>query len=474
MSRESRTAMVRTALAFLALGAAPCRSAAAQDVPLVIEHVTVIDVIAGRAQPDMTVEIRGRTIAALSPGPRVRAPGHARVIDGRGKYLIPGLWDMHVHVSWPAGAAQVFLPVMVANGVLGARDMHGTLEAIVTLKRAVASGSQIGPRLFVAGPAVDGPNSYLPAARVVRTADEAREAVRQLKGGGVDFIKVYSSLPRELFFAVANEAKTEGIPFVGHVPYAVTAAEASDAGQRSMEHLTEVDVGTSSEEAQIKAEEFEATEQKHGYIPDANRLRATYDSAKALSLFERFRRNDTWQVPTLLVLYQAGHSTPGGSPTNDSLDAYIPNALRQYWHSVPAEVAARIGALYPLHAGLVGRINGAGVPILAGTDCPNPYVYPGFSLHDELGLLVHARLTPAEALGTATISAARFLGVTDSLGSVATGKVADLVLLDGNPLQDIANTKRIRAVIQGGRLLDRTALDALLAHARALAASAGN
>src|SRR5258707_4207236 len=129
VSRESRTAMVRTALAFLALGAAPCRSAAAQDVPLVIEHVTVIDVIAGRAQPDMTVEIRGRTIAALSPGPRVRAPGHARVIDGRGKYLIPGLWDMHVHVSWPAGAAQVFLPVMVANGVLGARDMHGTLEA---------------------------------------------------------------------------------------------------------------------------------------------------------------------------------------------------------------------------------------------------------------------------------------------------------------------------------------------------------
>ena len=252
-SRESRTAMVRTALAFLALGAAPCGRAAAQDVPLVIEHVAVIDVIAGRAQPDMTVEIRGTTIAALSAGRRARAPRHARVIDGSGEYLIPGLWDMHVHVSWPPGAARVVLPVMVANGILGARDMHGTLDAIVALKRAVARGSPIGPRLFVAGPALDGPNSYLPAARVLRTADEAREAVRQLKAGGVDFIKVYSSLPKDVYFAVATEAKSEGIPFVGHVPYAVTAAEASDAGQRSMEHLTEVDVGTSSEEVKIKA-----------------------------------------------------------------------------------------------------------------------------------------------------------------------------------------------------------------------------
>jgi imidazolonepropionase-like amidohydrolase len=133
-----------------------------------------------------------------------------------------------------------------------------------------------------------------------------------------------------------------------------------------------------------------------------------------------------------------------------------------------------MGALYRVHADLTGQINHAGVPILAGTDCPNPYVYPGFSLHDELGLLVHAGLTPAEALRTATINPARFLGLTDSLGVVATGKVADLVLLDGNPLQDIANTKRIRAVIQGGRLLDRSTLDRLLARAKGLAAADGN
>jgi imidazolonepropionase-like amidohydrolase len=153
---------------------------------------------------------------------------------------------------------------------------------------------------------------------------------------------------------------------------------------------------------------------------------------------------------------------------------YIPKLLRDYWRSLPSDLAAKMVALYAVHADLVGRLNRAGVPMLAGSDCPNPYVYPGFSLHDELGLLVHAGLTPAEALRTATINPARFLGLTDSLGVVATGKVADLVLLDGNPLADIANTKRIRAVIQGGRVMNRNALDRLLARAKARAASPGS
>ena len=473
MLRKSPTSMLHAVLVVLTV-AVPWNRASAQDSPLFIAHVAVVDVIAGRVQPDMTVEIRGRTIAAMSADRTVRIPRRATVIDGRGKYLIPGLWDMHVHLSFPAGAAQIFLPLMLANGVLGVRDMHSFLSTIVSLKHAVATGTQIGPRLFIAGTAVNGPNSYLPAARVVRTPDEARTAVRELKAAGVDFIKVYSSLPKDLYLAVASEAKTEGIPFVGHVPYPVTAAEASDAGQRSLEHLTEVDIGTSSDEPAIKAEEVGAMNQKHGYIPDPERLKSTFDSVKAAALFERFRRNDTWKVPTLVVLYQERQLAEPGLQGNDSLLVYIPKLLREYWRSLPTDLAAKMVALYAVHADLVGRLNRAGVPMLAGSDSPNPYVYPGFSLHDELGLLVHAGLTPAEALRTATINPARFLGLTDSLGVVATGKVADLVLLDGNPLQDIANTKRIRAVIQGGHFLDRHPLDALLAHAKALAAATAN
>lgn len=465
---------MRAACLSLTLMVGASRPASGQSTPLFIQHVAVVDVTAGQVLPDMAVEIHGRTIRAVNSDRLLTVTTGATIIDGRGKYLIPGLWDMHVHLSFPAGAAQIFLPIMVANGILGARDMHSILPTILALKHDVAAGAQIGPRLFVAGTAVDGPNSYLPAARIVRTPDEARDAVRELKAGGVDFIKVYSSLPKPLYLAVVAEAKTEKIPFVGHVPYPVTAAEASDDGQRSLEHLTEVDVGTSSEEAAIKAEEVEAMNQKHGYIPDPNRLRSTFDSAKTAALFEKFRQNDTWQVPTLVVLYQEREIAEAGLGRSDSLLVYIPKLLRDYWRSLPTDIAAKMVALYDFHSDLVGMLNRAGVPILAGTDCPNPFVYPGFSLHDELGLLVHSGLTPAEALRTATINPARFLGLTDSLGTIASGKVADLVLLDANPLTDIANTKRIRAVIQGGRLFDRSALDGLLARAKTRAAENGN
>jgi imidazolonepropionase-like amidohydrolase len=464
--------MLRAAWVALTFGAVISNRAFAQSAPLFIRHVAVVDVNAGQVLPDMTVEIRGRTIAAMDSASRIRVTRGARIVDGRGKYLSPGLWDMHVHLSFPPGAAQIFLPLMVANGVLGARDMHSFLPVIIGLKRAVGSGAQIGPRLFVAGTAVDGPNSYLPGARVVHTPDEARTAVRELKAAGVDFIKVYSSLPKDLYLAVASEAKSDGIPFVGHVPYQVTAAEASDAGQKSLEHLTEVDVGTSSDEAVMKAEELEAMNQKHGYIPDPVRLKSTFDSVKTTALFERFRRNGTWQVPTLSVFYQERQIAEPGLSGNDSLLVYIPKMLRDYWRSLPVDIAAKMIALGAVHSDLVGRLNRAGVRMLAGSDSPNPFVYPGFSLHDELGLLVRSGLTPAEALRTTTTNPASFLGVTDSLGTVARGKVADLVLLDANPLVDIANTKRIRAVIQGGRLLDRRALDVMLAQARARAAAA--
>ena len=167
-----------------------------------------------------------------------------------------------------------------------------------------------------------------------------------------------------------------------------------------------------------------------------------------------------------MVFYEERRLAEPGLVGNDSLLVYIPKLLRDYWRSLPTDIAVKMVALYAIHSDLVGRLHRAGVPILAGSDSPNPFVYPGFSLHDELGLLVRSGLSPAEALRTATINPATFLGVTDSLGTVARGKVADLVLLDANPLEDIANTRRIRAVIQGGRLLDRRALDAMLAGAR--------
>jgi imidazolonepropionase-like amidohydrolase len=436
---------------------------------LVIEHVGVVDVVAGKVVEDADVYVEGGQIRSVTTD-RVTPTSGATVIDGRGKYLIPALWDMHVHVTYPAGAAPLFLSLMVANGVLGAREMHGFLPVVLALRDSVRRRNLLGPRLFVAGTAIDGPTSFLPAARIVKTPDEARAAVRDLKNKGVDFIKVYSSLPRDSYFAVADEARKIGIPFLGHVPYAVTAVEASNAGQRSMEHLLEVDVATSNEEAAIKAEEADAMAHGHGYLVDAARLRSSYDSAKAKALFALLRRNNTWQVPTLLVVYKAGQAASENMST-DSLLVYIPKGLRDYWMSFPVDINAKEGAVYGFRSDLVGHLNRAGVSLLAGSDCPNAFVYPGFAIHQELQLLVRAGLTPTEALRAATINAARFLGVTDSLGVVAPGKIADLVLLDANPLTDISNTQRIRAVIQGGRVLNRASLDQILARAKTLAAT---
>ncbi len=438
----------------------------AQQDGITITHVGVVDVMAGRVLLNRTVDIEGRTIHSIRTG---AGPARGTVVDGTGMFLIPGLWDMHVHTG---SAPDVYLPVLVGYGILGARDTHSVLETVVAAKRAVAAGTRIGPRLFVAGELVDGERGVNPQARKVKTEEEARAAVRALKAGGADFVKMYSALSRDLYFAIADEAKKAGIPYAGHVTPSITAAEASAAGQRTYEHLIGIEAGTSSDEAAILADQWASALTGVFKWPDAARIRTTYDSAKTAALFALLRKNQTWQVPTLIVSRQIG-SLVDGLPSPAHEQRFIDKNTRQMWSMMtdPRFAAFIKGPhdLHPLDLELVGRMYRAGVPILAGTDFPNPYVYPGSSLHEELGLLVKAGLPPAAALRAATSEPARFFGLTDSLGTVATGKIADLVLLDANPLMDIGATRRIRAVIQGGRLLDRAALDKLLTDAEAQA-----
>jgi imidazolonepropionase-like amidohydrolase len=435
---------------------------------MVLAAVNVVDVTTGQVLREMDVSITGRLISAIVPAKQ--KPRATTVIEARGLYLIPGLWDMHVHVATIPGTAEVFLPTLVGYGVLGARDTHSNLDSVVAAKRAIAAGSRVGPRLFVSGELVDGVNSVNPTARRVSTEAEARAQVRALHAGGADFVKVYSALSRSLYFAIADEAKKVGIPYTGHVTPAITALEASNAGQRTFEHVIGVEAGTSRDEAAILAENWAAVAKKTFKWSDATRIRATEDSAKTAALFEALARNQTWQVPTLIVTRQIG-SLVDGVPAAVPADRFINPSVRGMWTAMGSMAAFVKGThdLHPLDVELVGKMYRAGVPILAGTDFPNPYVYPGVSLHDELALLVKAGLPPAAALRAATSEPARFLGLSDSLGTVAVGKVADLVLLAGDPLADIANTAAIRAVMQGGRLLDRAALDRLLGDAETAA-----
>jgi imidazolonepropionase-like amidohydrolase len=416
----------------------------------------------------------------VTDGKNVKPTAGARVVDGSGKFLIPGLWDMHVHAV-RADRIETMFPMFVANGVLSVRDM-GTdmnLADVDVIRGQVANGERLGPRLVTTGQILEGrPTAPSKTFAVITTAADGRAAVQALKTGGAEFVKVYTWLSRDAYFAIVDEAKRRGLPFVGHVPMSVTALEASAAGQKSIEHLNGIDLVCSARENEIRdalpksgSEMNNETGQK--VIFEAS---ASYSEDKCNNAIATFAQNHTWQVPTFIAFLQDAEFN--GSPfTNDPRLKYIPASIRKQWsdyaqhHSEPTPM----DKVFERHLAIVGAMSRAGVPIMAGTDAAwgAPFTYAGFSLHDELALLVRAGLTPAEALQTATINPARFLGMEKDLGSVEAGKVADLLLLDADPLQDIHNTTRISAVFLSGKRFDRGALDKMLKDAEGSANSSG-
>lgn len=472
----------RTPLVFAAAAALVAPTLRAQERPagprLVLTGVTVVDVRQGRLLHDHAVVVEGNRIVAVGASGATSVPAGARVVDARGKYLIPGLWDMHVH---SAVAATRELPLYLALGVTGVRNMHATPDTSLALvrgiKRQLAAGALLGPRFLANGSIVDGPQPAQPGSVAVGTAEAARRAVDSLVAGGADFIKVYIRLPREAYFAVAAQAKQRGVPFVGHVPVAVRTEEAADAGQRSIEHTHELEWSCSTRGDSIRTAFLgDPAPTRATYRRARAALVATWSGAQCASAIAALRRNATWFVPTLVVEWAplAADSVLGDPATL----AVVPGAMLEAWRSGDAALPpdARRVSEARLRSGfeVVRLLHQAGVPLLAGTDVGNPFVVPGFSLHTELEMLVRAGLSPLAALQAATVNPARFLAATDSLGTVEPGKLADLVLLDADPLADIRNTARIRAVITNGRYLDRAALDAMLADAgRAARPSAG-
>jgi imidazolonepropionase-like amidohydrolase len=455
--------------------------------PLILSNVTIVDVAAGRANPEMTVIIAGDRIEAVGASAKVSTPGNAVFMDAKGKFLIPGLWDAHYHIAHGYSAnwaREVSLPLLVANGVTGIRDMGGDLELIKTLKKEIAAGTA-GPRIIAAGPQLAGTSKDSAQGLASNNADAARHSVIYLKQSGAEFIKVQSMVPRDAYFAIADEAKRQGLTFVGHVPELISAAEASDAGQRSMEHSMGIWQSCSTAEPELRksmADALKDTKTTPGYIfarinfglPPRGTLE-TFNNAKATQLFERFARNGTWQVPTLVEEQSFALLVSGGLMDQRGM-SFIPVPMQKPWDlpniltPLSAEDRQDLVKIVPMMLEVVGRMHRAGVRILPGSDAPW-LVVPGFSLHDELVLLVKAGLTPADALRAATLDTAQFLGMQNSLGTVETGKLADLVLLDGNPLDDIRNTQKISGVFMQGRYFNRPALDGLLKKVEAEAAA---
>jgi len=341
---------------------------------------------------------------------------------------------MHVHMHATldldpsdTSAETWFTPQFVSNGITGVRSMFDDLTAIAKLRGEIGSGRIAGPRIVASGPILDGERPFWHGFIACANAGQAREAVWRLKRDGADFVKVYNGLSREAYLAIAAEAKAAGMSFAGHTPNSVTIAEASDAGQKSIEHL----------DGLLR------------YLGD------TDDPAKTAALFSKFVKNGTWMTPTLVVLHSAAYFGDAAL-TNDPRMKSVPSPVQDFWRAGgggmrPSDESAR--QRFERELRLVDAMHRAGVKILAGTDTPNPYVYPGASLHDELEWLLKAGLSPLDALRAATIRPAEYLGLADRLGSIAVGKFADLVLLDGDPLVDIANTRRVSTVVVNGRVL---------------------
>jgi len=437
---------------------------------LVIKHIAVVDVKTGKINRNQTVVIDGNKIKSIHS--KAVSLRNTVVVDGNGKYLIPGLWDMHAHTLSDKRYVYSF-PMLIANGVTGVREMGNNLsiEEVNQIRKNVESGKMLGPRFGqLTYHIVDGDGSQLGVATIVRSPDSARAIVKKYKDSGADFIKVYNLLSSEVYLAIIDEARRQHLPVEGHVPFSLTATEVSDLGQKTIEHNFDILVSCSKNENELRKD---LQQQTWGQVEA--RAAATYDEQKAKKLFARLADNKTWSCPTITFYRPVWLVGDENEALKDTLLQYLSKTEVKGWHNAFQKLSHNTveeytKMQYQMRSRIVKEMYEAGVGILAGTDAGAIFSIPGFNLHRELQALVDAGLPNIEALRAATINPAKFIGKEKELGTVEKGKLADLVLLDANPLENISNTQKIFAVIVNGKLLQKKDLDQMLDDVKSLAA----
>jgi Amidohydrolase family len=415
---------------------------------LAITNVTVIDGTGAPPRSGATVTITGNRISQIvDSGSRQVTTGE--VVDGSGKFLIPGLWDMHTHLAY---VGDVTCTTLVAHGVTSVRDPGGALDTVDWFRTRIEQGSLIGPRIFRAGPVLDGSKPSSQDRLVIDTADDGRRAVSFVKARGVDFIKVHNGTPPAAYFAMLAEAKKQGLSVVGHIPIDVDPGEAIDAGHHSIEHIVSLFEGP----VRRKVAAGMANEQAFAEFTDAESAR----------LARKMVAKGTWFDPTLVTYWYRAHQWEFRDG-KDPRERYVTASARSFqklFNPLPdnPDLRRALATNFDRFIGITRILHREGVRFLVGTDLVATFTYPGSSVHEELAWLVKAGLTPMEALIAGTRNGAEAVGRLGDLGTIERGKLADLVLLDANPLTDITNTQKIAAVIANGRLFRRDALDALL------------
>ncbi len=416
-----------------------------------ITNVNVIDVNTGKILKNKTIAIDNNRITAIYDKEIVGSDSTI-VINGKGKYLIPGLWDMHAH--YKLGHVDMD-PLLMANGITGIREMWDDTPEFVKVPQKTQPEGLVSPDVYLSGDLIDGNPPNFSGSLVVTTPEEAVDAVQKQIDKKVDFIKVYSNLSEECFLAIAKEAKKMNTPFAGHIPNRVSIYTAIEAGMASSEHLYGFLNACSSVDTSNEA------------------LISTFSGSRFDSLCTVLAKSSMWICPTLTV-HRSMSSLNDSIFINDNRIDYIPGFVLELWNQMmmpytKSEIdnfANSNRARYLFELNLIGKMNEKGVKFIAGTDFPNPYVFPGFSLHDELSLMVKGGMPALDALRSATINPAIFMKKTADFGSVEVGKIASLILLNKNPLENIENTKSIETVIIRGIVYNRKALDLMLEQAK--------
>lgn len=465
--------LAAAAMAAASLWAADARAAAAVPVDLLVRDATVLDIHSGRWQPGQALAIDDGRIVAVLPDADSARYAATQVLDAGGRHAIPALWDMHVHFGGGPDLVEDnldLLPLYVAHGITGVRDAAGDLaDEVLAWRGEIERGERFGPRIFTSGPKIEGLRPIWKGVLEVGSSADLQRALDTLQRERVDFVKITdNTLGTELFLETLEQAGLRGMKTSAHVPYRLTIDEASAAGLDSIEHLDYLFKAGSPLEKSLG----EAIAEGRTSARDAfEQWNATFDPQRALATYRRLAERGTAVVPTLngsrivAWLDQDDH-------TGDDYLKYIGPGLQATYawrveraaKDSPAEIERRHARFETVADTTLPLLQQAGVTLLTGTDAGylNSFNYPGIGLHEELALLVRHGVSPLVALQGATINGARFLGQDREHGSLEPGKAADLLLLDADPLRDIAATRRIHALVMRGEVFDRARLDAML------------
>ena len=462
-----------TLVALLAL--ASC-TATEELADLAIQNVTVIDAENGVREARTVVVSAGRITAVQAAGETVSA---MEVVDGTGQYLIPGLWDFHVHLTYDQRFTEAMPGLFLNHGITSIRDTGGPLELVLPAVEAIRAEDVIAPRVFFAGPLMDGEHvvydgNNMPLLGIGNPDPEtARANMALLAEAGVDFVKIYEMVTPEVFAVLVEEAQSRGLPMDGHVPLSMQARSVGPHVQ-SLEHLRNIEMDCTVNPSSLVADRRQLLTNPDGMAGGALRSQLhgryripsvmAYDEAECREVLASMM--STIQVPTLRLNAMALHPPFSRTDWGEVLEK-LPTDAAQDWSAASASRGSMGGqntdTTFPdWSLFLVGLMHEAGVPIGAGTDTPIGFAAPGYSLHSELEMLVRAGLSPMEALRAATLRPAEFFNLETEMGTIEPGRLADLVLLQGNPLDDITLTRSVQAVVTKGQFLNRSALDALV------------